>query len=90
MPLIADDADVSAIAAAAVRLAIDTLIARDPSLFPYSAYAIGLGVGSVFTQPFEIFPIEIPKAPAAERKRLLSTEESAAELARIISLFEPK
>ena len=90
MPLIADDADVGAIAAAAVRLAIDTLIARDPSLFPYSAYAIGLGVGSVFTQPFEIFPIDIPKAPAAEPKRSLSTEESAAELARIISLFEPK
>jgi molybdopterin/thiamine biosynthesis adenylyltransferase/ubiquitin-protein ligase len=90
IPLIADDADVSAIAAAAVRLAVDTLVARDPSLFPYSAYAIGLGVGSVFTQPFEIFPIEIPKAPAAGPKRSLSTEDSAAELARIISLFEPK
>lgn len=65
-PMIADDADVSVIAAHAARLAIDTLIGRDPSLFPSSAYTVGLGPGSVFSQPFETFPIDVgqPSIPA--------------------------
>ncbi len=42
VPMIADDADVTAIAAHAARLAIDTLIPRVPSMFPVSVYMIGL------------------------------------------------
>ena len=41
VPTIADDADVSAIASHAARLAIDTAIPRDPSIFPHSVYLIG-------------------------------------------------
>src|SRR6185295_12585117 len=41
MPAIADDADVSAIAAHACRLAIDTLLDPENSEFPYSVYMIG-------------------------------------------------
>ena len=89
-PLIADDADVTAIAAHAARLTIDTLITRDPSLFPHSVYAIGLGVGSVFTQPFETFPIDVGPAPAAEPEVVLSEEETAAEFAKIVNLFEAR
>jgi hypothetical protein len=89
-PLLADDADVSAIAAPAARLAIDTLLAREPSLFPHSAYTIGLAPGSVFSQPFQTFPIETGAHPVLEPEKTLSADETSAELDRIIRLFAPK
>jgi molybdopterin/thiamine biosynthesis adenylyltransferase len=89
-PLLADDADVSAIAAPAARLAIDTLLARDPSLFPYSAYAIGLAPGSVFSEPFQTFPIDTGAQPVLEPEKTLSADEAKAELHQIIRLFVPK
>ena len=50
-PLIADDADVTSIAAPAARMVIDTLIGRDPSHFPFSAYVVGLAQeAGLFTQ----------------------------------------
>lgn len=58
-PLIADDADVTVIAGHAARLAIDTLIPRDPSLFPNSVYMIGLAEGLFFDQPFDTRPIDV-------------------------------
>jgi sulfur-carrier protein adenylyltransferase/sulfurtransferase len=90
VPLIANDADVSAIAAHAARLAIDTLLGRDPSLFPNSVYAIGLGVGSVFTQPFETFPIDVGPPPPAESMKQLSPDAVAAEIAKIVELIEAR
>ncbi len=89
-PLIADDADVSAIAAHAARLAIDLLIARQPSLFPHSVYAIGLGVGSVFEQPFQTFPIETGPPLPSEATPVLTEEELGEEVARLIKLFEAR
>lgn len=88
-PLIADDADVTAIAAPAARLAIDTLLTREPSYFTHSAYAIGLGPGSVFSQAFETYPIDLGVAPAAQ-KQTLTTEEAGVELTTIVKLFKPQ
>jgi hypothetical protein len=88
--LIADDADVTAIASHAARFAIDTLIPRDPSLFPSSVYAIGLGVGSVFSQPFETFPIGVGAPPSATPAEQLSQEEAAAEIATILELLKAR
>lgn len=88
-PLTADDADVTSIAAPAARLAIDTLLKRDPSYFTHSAYAIGLGAGSVFSQAFETYPIDLGIAPE-EEKRTLTTEEAGAELTAIVKLFTPQ
>jgi len=90
VPLIADDADVSAIAAHGARFAIDTLIGRNPSLFPNSVYAIGLGAGSVFTQPFETYPIEVGPPLPTEPKQELPPEEMAAEIANVLKLFKVK
>ena len=58
-PLIADDADVSVIAAHAARFAVDTLIPRSPSAFPNSIYMIGMAEGWLFEQPFHVEPIEV-------------------------------
>ncbi|MDE5446141.1 hypothetical protein GWG65_33050 [Bradyrhizobium sp. CSA207] len=89
-PLIADDADVSAIAAHAARFALDLLIGRTPSMFPYSVYAIGLGVGSVFSQPFETFPIDVGPPPPEPPTKELSSEETAAEFAALVALLKDK
>ena len=68
-PLIATDADVGVIANHAVRLAMDALIGRAPSMFPYSMYLIGLTRAWIFEQAFQTIPIDtgpaIP-APATE------------------------
>lgn len=84
-PMIADDGDVSAIAAHATRLAIDTLIGRDPSYFPYSAYAIGLAKDDFFTQPFDTRPIDLGPVVERPRQEKLSAEETEKQVADILA-----
>lgn len=55
--LAASDADVSVISAHAACLAVDTLLERNPSQFPYSMYLIGLEQAWVFEAPFSTIPI---------------------------------
>jgi sulfur-carrier protein adenylyltransferase/sulfurtransferase len=55
--LAASDADVGVISAHAARLAVDTLLERNPSHFPYSMYLIGLEQAWVFEAPFSTIPI---------------------------------
>lgn len=86
-PAIADDADVTVIAAHAARMAIDLLIPRDPSSFPNSAYLIGLAKGWIFGQPFETYPIDVGLPDVVAPKDSLDPEEAAAEFARIMQLF---
>jgi sulfur-carrier protein adenylyltransferase/sulfurtransferase len=61
LPLIADDADVTVIAAHAARMCIDALLSIDPSSFPASAYMIGLARHWIFDQPFHTWPIDVGK-----------------------------
>jgi sulfur-carrier protein adenylyltransferase/sulfurtransferase len=58
-PLIADDADVSVIAAHLARFALDLLARPDATIFPYSAYLIGLSQRWLFTAPFDVRPIDL-------------------------------
>jgi hypothetical protein len=55
--LAASDADVSIFAGHLTRLAIDTLLQRDPSLFPNSMYLVGLEQAWIFKAPFHTIPI---------------------------------
>jgi molybdopterin/thiamine biosynthesis adenylyltransferase/ubiquitin-protein ligase len=59
VPLIADDADVSVVAAHASRFAIDILARPEASIFPMSAYLIGLSSEWLFDQPFDTRPIDL-------------------------------
>lgn len=59
MPMIADDADMSVIASHLSRLAIDLLARPDATIFPYSAYVIGLRDRWLFTAPFDVRPIDL-------------------------------
>ncbi len=86
-PLIADDSDVTAIAAHAARMGIDMLIPRNPSMFPNSVYVIGLAEGWIFEKPFETYPIDVGSPTASESHIATDPEEAAAELQRIVQLF---
>lgn len=58
-PMVADDADVSAIASHFARLLIDAAIAGDSSEFECSAYMIGLRKEWIFERPFDTWPIDL-------------------------------
>jgi ubiquitin-protein ligase len=88
-PLVADDADVSVIAAHASRLAIDTLIGRTPSAFPVSTYMIGMRSDWLFEAPFETYPIDVG-APGATTQIEADPELAKAEALRIVELMKKK
>lgn len=58
-PLIADDADVSVIAAHLSRYATDLLVRPNSTIFPYSVYLIGMTDSWIFTAPFDVRPIDL-------------------------------
>ena len=62
--MLADDADVGVIAAHASRFVIDLLARPEGSIFPFSAYVIGLSSEWLFDQPFDTRPIDL--TPAGE------------------------
>jgi hypothetical protein len=90
VPLIADDADVTVIATHAARLAIDTLIAREPSAYPHAAYVIGLARGLCFDQAFETFPIDVGGPPPAAPEPELDPQVAAEELERVRELVKKR
>ncbi|MEQ9519151.1 MAG: ThiF family adenylyltransferase [Parvibaculum sp.] len=75
-PLIAEDAEVAIIASHAARFATDILARSDASIFPQSAYVIGLSSQWLFDQPFDTRPIDLrPGGPWGEAADLLEPEE---------------
>lgn len=87
-PVIADDADVTTIAAHAARLAIDTLLRRDPSYFHSSIYVIGLAPSEIFTQAFDTRPIALPPPPPEPARPVLSPEAEGEQLAFLGQLID--
>ncbi|HEC8326510.1 TPA: ThiF family adenylyltransferase [Providencia rettgeri] len=59
VPLVADDAEVSIMSAHAARFATDILARPNNSIFPYSAYIIGMSSEWVFNEPFDTRPIDL-------------------------------
>jgi len=88
-PLIADDADVSVIAAHTARFAIDTLMPRVPSAFPSPVYLIGMREGWIFSQPFEVWPIDVGSPPIVEPARA-DDAAMAQEILRLAELYTKK
>ena len=85
-PLIADDADVSVIAGHASRMALDTLMRPEASAFPHPAYVIGLAQAWIFSEPFDVRPVDF----ANEGTWQVETTEGRADKAieRIVSILE--
>lgn len=86
-PLIADDADVTVIASHAARMAIDTLIPREPSMYPQSVYLIGLAKDWIFDSVFETYPIYVGPPMVAPAQGEVDPEQAKAESLRIAELL---
>lgn len=90
-PLVADDGDVTVLAAHATRLVTDTLIYREESIFPQSAYAIGLTRGWIFSAPFETWPIVYTaEGPWSEPSNPNSSEQVIQLLEELSAAGETK
>jgi sulfur-carrier protein adenylyltransferase/sulfurtransferase len=72
-PLVADDGDVSVIAAHATRMAVDLLVDGDG--FPHSMYVLALKKGWKFEQPFEAYPVEGSEPFVAEAPPAVSDDD---------------
>ena len=70
----ASDAEVSIIAGHLTHLTIDTVLLREPSLFPYSMYVIGLQKGWIFHAPFDTTPIDTNSAVAQSESTNISSD----------------
>jgi ubiquitin-protein ligase len=86
-PLIADDGDVTVIAAHASRMAIDVLVRPGDSIFPYPAYVIGLSGKWIFDEPFDTRPITF--SAAGDWQAEVSSERTTEAIEFMLSLFEP-
>jgi molybdopterin/thiamine biosynthesis adenylyltransferase len=84
--LIADDSDVSVIAAHTSRMAIDLLVRPDDSAFPHSAYLIGLTKQWIFSEPFDTHPFDF--APEGEWTPQISPERTEEAIAFMSSFLK--
>lgn len=85
-PLIADDGDVSVIAGHASRVALDTLITPNASAFPHSAYVIGLAQGWIFSEPFDVRPVDFTQEGTWQSE--ISQGQADKAIKRIVSILE--
>ena len=58
-PMVANDSEVTIIASHATRFVIDLLVSANESIFPNSAYMVGLAPEWLFDQPFQTWPIDL-------------------------------
>jgi molybdopterin/thiamine biosynthesis adenylyltransferase len=73
-PIVADDADVTMIAAHVARMTTDYLVQPDASAFPHPAYLIGLRKAWVFAEPLDIRPLDF----VAEGQWRMPVDQTAA------------
>jgi molybdopterin/thiamine biosynthesis adenylyltransferase len=84
----ASDAEVSILAGYLTRLVLDTLLERDPSLFPYSMYLVGLEQAWVFKAPFHTIPIDTNDLIYQESSEPVSPEVVFDSMAFLKELLE--
>jgi sulfur-carrier protein adenylyltransferase/sulfurtransferase len=85
--LVADDADVSVIAAHATRMALDTLADPADSQLPFPVYMIGLSNKWLFTQPFDTKPITLVVEPWTNAAEI--DVEAMKEVVKVVSSLLP-
>jgi molybdopterin/thiamine biosynthesis adenylyltransferase len=75
--LVADDADVSVIAAHTARYALDHLLGHNPPEYKHSVYLIGLKRAWIFDEPFDTYPIDVGSPEEVQPPALLSGDQLA-------------
>jgi ubiquitin-protein ligase len=86
--LIADDADVSVIAAHTARYALDHLIGREPRVYSHPVYLIGLKRDWLFKEPFDTYPIEVGPPEEVQPNAVLSPEQLADNATFLTGLID--
>lgn len=89
-PLVAYDSDVGQIAASLTRFAIDAALQRNPSQFPYPVYLIGLRQEWIFSQPFDIRPIDAQGDGWDEVADHLTDVDQLAAVKVLLELYEER
>jgi len=84
---VADDGDVSTIASAMTRLAVDTLLERSPSHFLHSIYLIGMAPEGPFTQAFDTRPIYLPEVDESQETQIMTKAEHEEAVAMLANMF---
>ncbi len=88
-PLIAHDGNVGLIATSMTNLIIDTALLKNPSEYPYAIYLIGMKKTWIFTQPFDVRPVEaIGDGWTADK--ISSTEKTTEALSLLITKLKEK
>lgn len=87
-PLTAYDSDVGFIATALTRLVIDTALSRDPSVFPYSLYLLGMRCEWIFDQAFDTHPVHVSGAGWDTDETSASEEDRLAALQAILQIYD--
>lgn len=87
-PVVATDADVSVIASHVARFALDSLGPPDRSIFPYSAYVVGLSAQWIFSAPFDTRPIEYTAQKIWSSEAAVATPEELADFLKLIVPLE--
>lgn len=85
--IVATDAEVGLVAMHMVRFATDALIAENSTKFPQAAYAIGFSVMWIFSQPFDVWPIELVLEGAWGAS---AEEDKDAKLMELVTAFFPE
>ena len=81
----ASDAGVGIIAHHAASFAADTVLACEPSAYPYSVYLIGLARGWIFREPFHTVPIDTSSLSLQSRGSITVTDEVVKEAFNFVS-----
>ncbi|MGI4792621.1 MAG: ThiF family adenylyltransferase [Janthinobacterium lividum] len=86
--LIADDADVSVIAAHTTRIVVDALLQSVVCSYSHPAYLIGLKKGWIFSGPFDTYPIDVGPPEVVAAPVPLSDEQRNETATFIVGLLE--
>jgi len=89
-PLIAYDSDVGLIAASLTRFAIDAVLQRNPSQFPYPVYLIGLRREWIFEQPFDTQPINALGGGWDDAAEPVTDDDRLVALKELLELYVEK
>jgi hypothetical protein len=87
-PIVATDADVGVVASFATQMAIDLLLERVPSFFPYSMYLIGMSRGWIFQEPFYTIPLDLSEVQSDTVEIKLEKDDTNEALEFIKGLVE--
>lgn len=88
--LTATDADVSILAGYLTQMALDTLLDKNSQRFPYSMYILGFQRSWVFSEPFNVIPIDLSELELEVQNKEASPELEKDALSFLEDIFSKR